>query len=323
VEGLLDRRQSLHYPGPPLATSTNRSTSIDDAAQNAESNGRSQAFSVVDAEQLERRRLELEEQRYDLVERLRTHSGQLRDLRAQRDTVERQRAALLSARSIEHVQRELADVQRKLQLASESAEAPNVTLRALDGPLRASDFLAQLTDGELVRLVLAGGGRRAEVVNRAGHNMRVESLAAPQTDQVYLSLSLALVASVAQCGIRLPLVLDDPFARLDAKSTAALATVLGDFCRQGHQVLIFTALKAAAERLASVGGHVHNIADLRAQTTESVNSTYTKPLPLISRESEAAVKSNGRTRSIKKRQKKSTPTPLNGKTSRKDQSDAA
>ena len=82
-------------------------------------------FSAADAEQLESRRLELEQQRFKLVDDLRAHSRAMRDFRAQRETVERQRAALLSARSIEHVQRELTGVQQKLeQVTSARAIVP-------------------------------------------------------------------------------------------------------------------------------------------------------------------------------------------------------
>ena len=34
--------------------------------------------------------------------------------------------------------------------------------------------------------------------------------------------------------------LDEPFERLDARGTAALVAVLDVFCRQGHQVFVFT-----------------------------------------------------------------------------------
>ena len=61
----------------------------------------------------------------------------------------------------------------------------------------------------------------------------------------------------------LPLVLDEPFERLDARGTAALVAVLDVFCRQGHQVFVFTRKQDATERLASIGAAVHNIASLR------------------------------------------------------------
>jgi hypothetical protein len=220
------------------------------------------AFSTADVEQLECRRAELEQQRFQLLEETREHKGKLRDLRAQRDTVERQRAALLSARSIEHVQRELADVQRKLEHATAGTTQAFDHVVAADNPHRASDFLAQLTNGNLVRLQLTEHGRRARVVDRAGELRPVESLSGPERDQVYLSLCLAIHSAAAQQGIWLPLVLDDPCARLDGNGIASLAAVLDAFARQGHQVLVFTGQQAAAERLLSLGVTVQDISSL-------------------------------------------------------------
>ncbi len=83
---------------------------------------------------------------------------------------------------------------------------------------RASHFLAQLTDGELVRLQLGEATGEAQVVTRAGDSIAVDSLWSTQRDQVYLSLCLALVCRVGATRARLPLVLDEPFARMDARS---------------------------------------------------------------------------------------------------------
>jgi hypothetical protein len=99
--------------------------------------------------------------------------------------------------------------------------------------------------------------------------LRVESLTAAERDMVYLSLCLGLLSAARRQGVRLPLVLDEPFERQDARGTAAIAAVLDDFSRQGHQVVVFTGQQAAAERLASVGAAVHDIARLRERKTEN------------------------------------------------------
>jgi len=230
------------------------------------------AFSAADAEQLESRRAELEQERFQLSEQLRSHMRQLRNLRAARETVDRQRAALLSARSIEHVQRELTAVQKKLEYCANADQGPNATVFLDENPLRASDFLAQLTDGQLVRLHLVDGGRRVNVVCCDGQTKPLSSLSASQRDQVYLSLCLALLLTAGRHGIHLPLVLDEPFERLDARSTAALAAVLADFCRQGHQVLVLTAQRAAARQLQSVGAKLHDLASAKRQNDETCST---------------------------------------------------
>jgi uncharacterized protein YhaN len=287
-------------------------------ARSAKSN-----FSAADAEQLESRRLELEQQRFQLIEQLRARTRELRDLRASRETVERQRAALLSARSIEHVQRELTSVQQKLQQAASLCGNAGDPTVADDNPARASDFLAQLTDGGLVRLTLVEQGRRACVVNRAGQTLRVESLTAPERDQVYLSLCLALLSAARRQAIRLPLVLDEPFERLDARGAAALAVVLDDFSRQGHQVIVFTGQRAAAERLASVGAAVHDIINLRRRPGENVPATvvaeqqHVPPHPTVAKKR----KSKKRRAGTQRIEKPATRT-LDGK-STGERSDAA
>ena len=259
LEHLLDRRQTGAGTATLSSTISNAGTS---------STQYYAAFSAADVEQLERRRTELEQQRFQLLEELREHKGKLRDLRAQRDTVERQRASLLSARSIEHVQRELADVQRKLEHAAAGTTPGIDQVVSAENPYRASDFLAQLTNGNLVRLELIDHGRRARVGDRAGEVRPVESLSATERDQVYLSLCLALHSAAAQQGVWLPLVLDDPFVRLDGNGIASLAAVLDGFARQGHQVIVFTGQQAAAERLLSLGVIVHDIAGLRISAHE-------------------------------------------------------
>lgn len=216
-------------------------------------------FSAADAEQLESRRAELEQQRYQLSDQLRSHLRQLRNLRAARETVDRQRAALLSARSIEHVQRELAAVQKKLEYLTSPDHRKKDSVILDENPLRASDFLAQLTNGQLVRLHLMGGGRQVEVVGCDGQPKPLAALSAGQRDLVYLSLCLALLSAASRHGIHLPLVLDEPFERLDASGTAALAAVLADFCHQGHQVLVFTGQRLAAQQLISVGAKLHEL----------------------------------------------------------------
>ncbi len=289
--------------------------------------GRQPSFGAADVEQLESRRLELEQQRFQLVEKLGTHARVLRDLRAQRETVERRRAGLLSVRSIEHVQRELTSVQQRLEQASGAGGDACVPAVADENPARASDFLAQLTDGGLVRLLLEGDGRRACVVDRNGQTRSFESLAAVQRDQVYLSLCLALLSSARQQGVRLPLVLDEPFERLDARGSAALAAVLDDFARQGHQVVVFAGQQAAAERLAAVGAAVHDIFSLRQRAADKAAAAVAAPTRPAASPQTAVVRKrrSAKRRTAKTRTKsvKTSPETLNGDTPPSEQSDAA
>jgi DNA repair exonuclease SbcCD ATPase subunit len=264
LEHLLARRQA-HTWGARSAREDGHSTNL--------------GFSAADAELLERRRIELEQERFQLVEQVNAAAKKLKSLRGERDAVDRQRASLLSARSIEHVQRELAIVQQKLEQATGTSHPLESGAVAGEFPTRASDFLAQLTNGDLVRLTLVGQGRQACVVNREGVTVPVHQLNGTQRDQVYVSLCLTLLSAASRQGVWLPLVLDEPFERMDARGTAALVAVLDVFCRQGHQVFVFTRKQDATERLASVGAAVHNIATLRRWGSDPIVAAVA-PLPL-------------------------------------------
>ena len=63
--------------------------------------------------------------------------------------------------------------------------------------------------------------------------------------------------------MRLPLVLDEPFARLDARTSAALVDVLDGLAARGHQVLVFTGRQEVARRFAEIGASVHEMAQLQ------------------------------------------------------------
>lgn len=257
LEHLLDRRHALTRASAP-----SRFVNGDDVTGHGSPDADA-CFSAADAEQLEQRRLELENERFGLAERLNAREHELRELRMRKSDRDRERAALLSVRSIEHIQRELADIQRKLEFAATGGRELAPLSGSFENPQRASDYLAQLTDGQLVGLQLTEQGRDMLVLNRAGEALRLDSLTASQRDQVYLSLSLALVAANARRGVNLPVVLDDPFTRLDAHEAAALAAVLDHFSRQGHQILVFTSQRDAASRLAALGCRVEDLSSLR------------------------------------------------------------
>jgi energy-coupling factor transporter ATP-binding protein EcfA2 len=279
-------------------------------------------FSAADAEILESRRLELEQERFGLAEQVSAAAERLTMLRAEREDVERQRAALLSVRSIEHVQRELAVVQQKLEQATGTAIGGEAGMIAADHPARASDFLAQLTSGDLVRLVLTNQGRRASIIHRDGATIAVEQLNGTQRDQVYLSLCLTLLSAASRKGVWLPLVLDEPFERLDVRGTAALVAVLDVFARQGHQVFVFTRKQEATVRLASVGAAVHNIASLRRWGAEPAAELALPPMP-----PDAAAGAQERKIGVQSTEVRSTeypaPRPRRRKKKPVDRSDAA
>ncbi len=185
----------------------------------------------------------------------------------------------------------------------------------------ASDFLAQLTNGDIRRLMLFNQGRNSVVVNQHGETIALDSLTAAQKDQVYLSLCLALLTTASRHGIWLPLVLDDPFERLDARATTALAAVLEGFSRQGHQILVFTQQREAAERLAAVGAEMCDMINLRRAPTEVVPIVASTLRPVGDVVKKRSVE--GGTADVRRRRKKSAPSSRNGDSGGANHSDAA
>jgi hypothetical protein len=281
-------------------------------------------FSAADAEQLESRRLELEQDRFRLVDEVNTVARRLKVLRAERDAVERERSALLSARSIEHVQRELAHVQKKLEEAGVTSTQGEGSI-ADECLMWASDFLAQLTNGEIRRLMLFNGGRNAIVVDQRGESVALDLLTGAQRDQVYLSLCFALLTAASRHGIWLPLVLDDPFERLDARATAALAAILESFSRQGHQVLLFTRQKDAADRLAAVGAEMYDMFDVRRAPIAAtpVDIRPVAPVSVIRETPTKKRRIDDTTGELRRRKTKRPPATRNGELRDPGHSDAA
>ena len=117
--------------------------------------------------------------------------------------------------------------------------------------LEASDLLRRLTDGDLQKVTI-DADRSLGVQNHRGQRLAYPQLSSGGRDQVYLSLCLALVAAYARRGTRLPLVLNDAFGSIDTQGIAAAATVLCEFCRHGHQVLLLTRHLHVADRFRSL-----------------------------------------------------------------------
>jgi hypothetical protein len=230
----------------------------------------------------------------------------------------------LSARSIEHVQRELAHVQKKLEEAGTTTASGETTITE-ECLLWASDYLAQLTNGDLRRLMLFNQGRNAVVVNERGESIALDLLSAAQRDQVYLSVCLSLLTAASRHGVWLPLVLDEPFERLDSRATAALAAVLEGFARQGHQIVLFTQRTDAAERLAAVGAEMRDMIDLRRAPVDvvPVDEAPAHAVAIVREAPMVTRRTDGPISEIRRRKKKIVPASRKGDGPDTGHSDAA
>ena len=208
------------------------------------------------------RRKELESQRINLSDKLATIKHQIDQLEYRWKILQSERAGLIGGVTLEENQQELDRLEKLIAQALEQkspfqAKKPNVW--------RASDVLAQLTDGQLVQIRLRSDGGDTTIVDHTGQRISIESLSPAHHDAVYLALTLALVSSYANGDIQLPLVLDEPFLRQDASATAIMAGVLEEFARAGHQLFVFTEDRQARRRFESLNSTIYDLEKIRSR----------------------------------------------------------
>ncbi|TWT90249.1 hypothetical protein Mal64_06330 [Pseudobythopirellula maris] len=188
--------------------------------------------------------------RTELIDRLDAAESRLAGLEATHERLVRDRSELLSHAEVESLQRELRSVQERLDRGVWREESE--TDHAADG-WRASDLIARLSDGELTTLKLIDGGRSIVVIDRHGRRLDAGRWGATTELLVAWSLSLALADAFAARGVATPLVAEEPFAGLDDRHAANLATLLDDYGRRGRQALVTTDRAAALDRFRWLG----------------------------------------------------------------------
>ena len=228
---------------------------------------------------------ELVRNRGQLLEEIARGERDLAALEARWQGVQRQRAGFVGNNSVEENQFELErlDILIRQSLKPIASEPP-ISRESW----RASDILAQLTDGQFVQIRLGRGDQSSVVIDRAGQPQRLGDLSTSVHDQLYLALTLALVGAFSRRGIHLPVILDEPFLRQNAASSAILAGVLAEFARYGHQLLVFTEDLDALRRFESLNCQIFDIAKLRQPAVQpaSVPPVAEQTLTRVVRETE-------------------------------------
>ncbi len=210
-------------------------------------------------------------ERNELLGQLDTLQQELQRLESRWEDLQNERAGLINGASIEEQQNELERLETVIRQLLTKANVPEATPQA--GVWRASDLLAQLTNGQLVQIRLERSQLQATVVDRHGMSRNLESLSAGEHDQLYLALTLSLVSSYAQRGIHLPLVLDEPFLQQDAAHAATMVGVLDEFARAGHQILVFTEQREAKRRFDSLHATTFDLESLRSSSPAPAQPT--------------------------------------------------
>jgi energy-coupling factor transporter ATP-binding protein EcfA2 len=216
--------------------------------------------------------------------------------------LQRERAGLDGNASLEELRCQLERLETAIRATLEPPATSPVQPLAT---WRASDILSQLTNGKLVQIQLGRDGKPPVVIDHLGQSSELSSLSTAAHDQLYLALTLALVGSLSHRGMHLPLILDEPFLRQDAVASAAMAGLLVEFSRAGHQVLVFTEDLDALQRFESLNSHVLDLARLRRQIpvidpseTITTETTFTRVIretengehtPILNFHSSAAV----------------------------------
>ncbi|NOZ40925.1 MAG: DUF4332 domain-containing protein [Planctomycetes bacterium] len=217
----------------------------------------------------------LQRERAQQVDEFNTLQREIKQLEDRWEKLQSERAGLIGGASLESQQAELdrleSVLRQSLQAAKTTASSSSI------GVWRASDILAQLTNGQLVQIRLERHQSQATIVDRHGQPRPLESLSAGQHDQLYLALTLALVSSYAQRNVRLPLILDEPFLKQDAAQAAAMVGVLEEFARAGHQLLVFTEDRDAQRRFSTLSAKLFDLEALRQSKPTRPATTTTTP----------------------------------------------
>lgn len=179
--------------------------------------------------------------------------NQLKGLVDERGARKQEQKTLSTDRSLAERQLELSCVEKQIENAKQEWREHATVNRVLER-LRhhyekhrqpetlseASRYMAQLTGGEYKRVWTPIADNILLIENSAGQSLKVDHLSRGTREQLFLSIRLAVVATFAKRGVRLPMVLDDVLVNFDFVRTQRAAEVLVDFANAGHQVMLFT-----------------------------------------------------------------------------------
>jgi len=204
---------------------------------------------------------DLQRQKSELIDKLDDLGREIDELESHWKRLQHERAGLINSSKIEAKRVELGRLESILQQAMKAEEHnPSQTVCS---QWRASDVLAQLSNGRLQQIRLTRQDAAATIVDSDGRILTPEQLTAGQRDQLYVALTVALVSSYSRRGIKLPLILDEPFLRQDAAATTVMAGVLEEFACSGHQLLVFTEDFQARRTLKSLSCCVYDLEEIR------------------------------------------------------------
>ena len=177
----------------------------------------------------------------------------LRELAAKRAMLVKERTAMVEDTSLADKQVELDLVEGQLAEAKErwrerAAVGSMLELirsdyeehRQPETLIEASRYLERLTRGRYTRVWTPLAEDVLLVDDADGESLAVENLSRGAREQLFLSVRMALVATFARRGVQLPMILDDVLVNFDDGRARIAASVLTEFAKEGHQLLVFT-----------------------------------------------------------------------------------
>ncbi len=143
----------------------------------------------------------------------------------------------------------------------------------------ASEYMQQLTDGKYTRIWTPLAHDILFVDTADGQPLSVQVLSRGTREQLFVSLRLALVAAYARRGIHLPMILDDVFVNYDAGRTRTACSVLRDFAKQGHQLLVFTCHEHVWRMFQDINVETRRIPNRHGEAEELPEEPQPEPVP--------------------------------------------
>jgi len=101
----------------------------------------------------------------------------------------------------------------------------------------AQKYLSFLTDGQYIRIIPKQEGSGFLIENRDRLLFEANELSQATTEQIYISIRLALAVTIYE-KFKFPIIIDDSFVNFDAKRTDKVIQLLNEL--KQHQILFFT-----------------------------------------------------------------------------------
>lgn len=181
------------------------------------------------------------------LEQLRTQIQQ--DSQAQRDLDIRLAANLQQDQdqSLERLDREIETAKRSWQVFAVAEALVHKLRRTFEKERQpqtleeATTYFKRMTRGQYTRIWAPSQEPYLMVDRKDGKTFDVAQLSTGTTEQLYLSLRLALTAFYSRRGVKLPMILDDVLVNFDYRRAAATAQALKSFVRKENvQIILFT-----------------------------------------------------------------------------------